>query len=527
MLNNMRKAVSVVLLGALMSMGLAAEAQRPYRASDSQIRVLLNRIATRTSNFQNSLDNWLSNSQVSNTRAEDNIRNFSSDFQNSLDRLRDNFNRRQSTMADAQDLLDRASRIDAFLTRRRPDARTDRDWANLRTDLNTLGSYYGATWRPYNNNYSNQSGGAYNGYPNQGYPNSSGNVYNRLTGTYSLDVSRSDDPRAAAERASRNMSYSDRQAVLDSMTARLESPDQLAIDKRGQNVAIASTRAPQFSFVADGRERVETGPNGNTIRARATLNGDQLIITTNGDRNNDFTVTFDPIDNGQRLTVIRRISNPRLSAPVVVQSVYNRVSDVAQLNLYNGTPGYPSQTTPNGDFVIPNNTQVVAVLNTDLSTQTAQNNDRFTMTVRSPYEYQGATIEGYISNVQRSGKITGRSSMNLNFDTIRLRNGRTYRFAGILDSVRTSNGETVRVDNEGTVEDKDSRGTTTAQRAAIGTAVGALIGAIAGGGKGAAIGAIVGAGAGAGSVYVQGRDDLQLLSGTEVTIRSTGPQSQY
>jgi hypothetical protein len=279
--------------------------------------------------------------------------------------------------------------------------------------------------------------------------------------------------------------------------------------------------------VADGRERVETGPNGNTIRARATLNGDQLIITTNGDRNNDFTVTFDPIDNGQRLTVIRRISNPRLSAPVVVQSVYNRVSDVAQLNLYNGTPGYPSQTTPNGDFVIPNNTQVVAVLNTDLSTQTAQNNDRFTMTVRSPYEYQGATIEGYISNVQRSGKITGRSSMNLNFDTIRLRNGRTYRFAGILDSVRTSNGETVRVDNEGTVEDKDSRGTTTAQRAAIGTAVGALIGAIAGGGKGAAIGAIVGAGAGAGSVYVQGRDDLQLLSGTEVTIRSTGPQSQY
>jgi hypothetical protein len=81
----------------------------------------------------------------------------------------------------------------------------------------------------------------------------------------------------------------------------------------------------------------------------------------------------------------------------------------------------------------------------------------------------------------------------------------------------------VRVDNEGAVQESDSRGSTTAKRAGIGTAVGAIIGAITGGGKGAAIGAIIGAGAGAGSVYVQGRDDLELLSGTEVTVRSTGP----
>lgn len=58
----------------------------------------------------------------------------------------------------------------------------------------------------------------------------------------------------------------------------------------------------------------------------------------------------------------------------------------------------------------------------------------------------------------------------------------------------------------------------------FGTAVGAIIGAIAGGGKGAAIGAIVGAGGGAGSVYVQGRDDLDLTRGTALTIRSSGPR---
>jgi uncharacterized protein YcfJ len=113
--------------------------------------------------------------------------------------------------------------------------------------------------------------------------------------------------------------------------------------------------------------------------------------------------------------------------------------------------------------------------------------------------------------------------MTLNLDSIRLRDGRSTRFAGLLESVRTAQGETVRVDNEGSVRD-DNQTTKTAERAAIGTAVGAIIGAIAGGGKGAAIGAIVGAGGGAGSVYVQGRDDLDLTTGTELTIRATGPR---
>jgi uncharacterized membrane protein len=113
--------------------------------------------------------------------------------------------------------------------------------------------------------------------------------------------------------------------------------------------------------------------------------------------------------------------------------------------------------------------------------------------------------------------------MSLNFDTIRLRNGQTSRFAGVLESVRTLNGDTVKVDNEGTAQG-DNQTTQTVQRAGIGTAIGAIIGAIAGGGKGAVIGAVIGAAGGAGSVYVQGKDDMELPSGTEVTIRATAPR---
>jgi hypothetical protein len=181
-------------------------------------------------------------------------------------------------------------------------------------------------------------------------------------------------------------------------------------------------------------------------------------------------------------------------------------------------------TNSEGNFIIPDGTRVVAVLNDTLSTQQSRDGDRFTMTVREPSQYEGARIEGHISGLQRGGRITGRSQLTLNFDGITLRDGQRYSFAGTLGEVRTQNGENVKVDNEGNVGQRTSQTTKTEERAAIGTAVGAIIGAIAGGGKGAAIGAILGAGGGAGSVYAQGRDDLELANGTEVTITASAPR---
>jgi outer membrane lipoprotein SlyB len=113
--------------------------------------------------------------------------------------------------------------------------------------------------------------------------------------------------------------------------------------------------------------------------------------------------------------------------------------------------------------------------------------------------------------------------MTLSFDTIQLRDDQTYNFAGILGSIRMLNGDTVKVDNEGSAQG-DNQTTQTVQRATIGTAIGAIIGAVAGGGKGAAIGGIIGAAGGAGSVYAQGKDSLELPSGTELTIRAGAPR---
>lgn len=487
----------------LVTASVQAQTRATYRGTFQSVRRLIVRIENRSNILQNRLQNW-TNRNTAGSATED-INLFVRDFDQSVRSLRDRFDARQSIASDVQDVLNHASRIDAFLRRNPVGAQTQNQWSSMRVDLNQLASAYNVRWPRVSSIYP-----PYRDQPNQ--------FSSHLTGTYRLDLSRSDDARRAAERAARDLAPSERRRVLDSIAQRLEAPQQLALDVRGRTVTIASTRASQISFVADGRERTEINANNRTIRSRATLSGDQLMVSTTGDTGNDFSVTFDSVDNGQRLNVTRRVFVAGLTNPVVVQSVYDKTADAAQFNIYNPQ----SAPASNAGFIVPDNTRVVAVLDDSLSTRTAAEGDRFTLRVTDPAEFDGATIDGHISHIERSGRLTGRSVMTLDFDNIRLRDGRSYRFAGMVEAVRTSSGDTVRVDTEGTVRD-DSQTKKTETRAAIGTAVGAIIGAIAGGGKGAAIGAILGAGGGAGSVYVQGRNDLELGRGTELTIRAGAP----
>jgi hypothetical protein len=482
-----------------------------YNLNDVQMRQLIERLNTRSATFSRNLRNDLNRSSY-NDRSADDVRRQLSDFETALTQLRNRVNSRQSSSSDARTVLDRAAFLNNYIGNRQLSYQTENNWSAMRTDLEQLANAYNIAW-----NWSNVPNGNYGG-------NYGGGSRRNLTGTFQLNSSRSDDVRKAIDDATRTLSQAERQRVYDSLLRRFDPPQMIAIDRQGNSVTIASTRAPQINFVADGRENVENTQSGRSVRVRASFSGDALTITRTGERSNDFTVTFDP-SGGRELVVTRTLYTDRLTQPVTVKTYYDRTSDTAQLNIYDtNREGNISggSDVATGTFVIPNGTELVAVLNNDLSTQNVREGERFTMTVRSG-QYDGATIEGSVVSVNRGGRISGRSDMTLDFDTIRLRDGRSYRFAGILESVRTPNGEVVRVDNEGAVRDSDQTNKTI-QRTAIGTAVGAIIGAIAGGGKGAAIGAVIGAGAGAGSVYVQGRNDLDLTAGTELTVRATGPR---
>ena len=481
-----------------------------YNLNDVQMRQLVNQINSRSSIFSRYLRQDLNRRSYNDRYAIDEIRRHLSEFETSIIELRYKVNSRQVRSSDANEVLTHAAFLNSYVNDQRLSNLTERNWTTLRSSLDRLASAFSMAW-----NWSNTPG-----YPGGNYGNR-----NDLNGTYRINASRSDNVRTAIDNATRSLSNAERQRVYEAMQRRLDPPQMLAIERRGTSVTIASSRAPQINFVADGREQVETTNQGRTIRVRASLSGDALTISRVGERANDFNVTFDPSSDGRELLVTRTIYSDRVNQPIVVRSYYDRVSDVAQLNIYdtNREDIAVGEPNPNGTFIVPNGTEIVAVLNSDLSTKNAQSGDRFSMTVRSPGQYQGATIEGQVTNVDRGGRITGRSEMTLDFDTIRFRDGRSYRFAGILESVRMPDGEVVRIDNEGAVRESDQTNKTVT-RTAIGSAVGAIIGAIAGGGKGAAIGAVIGAGAGAGSVYVQGRNDLDLTSGSEITVRATGPR---
>ena len=181
---------------------------------------------------------------------------------------------------------------------------------------------------------------------------------------------------------------------------------------------------------------------------------------------------------------------------------------------------YDNSRYSTGDFAVPYGTRMVALLDNPLSTTNAREGDLYTMTTRSPSQYEGAVIQGFVSTVNESGRLTGHAGMTLNLRSIRLRNGSSYPFDGVIEDIRTPDGETVMVDGEGTADAGTSQTRKAVERGAIGAALGAVIGAVVGGGKGAAIGAVIGAGGGAGTVIAQGREQLNLQRGTEVTITS-------
>ena len=376
------------------------------------------------------------------------------------------------------------------------------------------------------------AGDAVNQASAQGY----GRRGSSLTGTYELNTAQSDNTSNIADQVTRSLPGRDRPRLRNQILRRLDAPEELAIERRGRTITMASSNADQVSFEANGTPQTDTLPNGRSMSTVARLYGDRLEINSSGDRSLDYQLTFESFNGGRSLRVTRRVSDVGLSQPVVSRSVYDRVSAEARLDMYSaprsrdandrfGRPRdsgvYRGGGAPATADYVPDGTEIVATLDNRLSTRDARSEDPFTLTVVSPGQFEGARIDGRLLGIDRAGRVTGRADMTFDFDRIRFRNGRTTDFDGSIQSVRTPDGDTLHVENTNVGED-ESQTSKTATRTGIGAAIGAVIGAVTGGGKGAAIGAAVGGAAGAGSVIVQGRDDLNLEPGSEFRIRAFG-----
>lgn len=181
------------------------------------------------------------------------------------------------------------------------------------------------------------------------------------------------------------------------------------------------------------------------------------------------------------------------------------------------TPRTTPGTTPVGP-VVPIGTNLKIRVEDTLSSKDSRVGDRFTATALDPVRFNEAKVTGHISSIRKSGKVQGRTSMNLAFDSVELPDGRRGILHGYVTRVYGANSG--RADNEGGVE-SSSRSNQALKRSGIGAAAGAILGGLAGGGKGAAIGLILGGAGGAGSLAVQGSKELRIESGTEMLVRVT------
>jgi len=489
--------------------GLVVLGQTPQWRYDRQVRNTLNRVINRTNTLQRQVARnrypW------DNNNTDERAATLVTAFSNALTSYRSALSGRRDATDEFEGVLERASRLNTFFDRRDMTASVKNQWQTIRKDVNTLAGYNNVSWN-WNEPYRRDRGGIFN---------------NTLTGTYRLNTSMSDSVATQIDRSLGYYNTNQRAGVKTRLERRLQSPEMIAIDRNGRTITMASSLQPQVTFDADGVARSETNNRGRTTTTTVRSTGTGFSVSTTGDRTNDFNVTF-ATDNSGRLRVTRSIYLENRNDQVTVTSVYDRIGNTADWTAVNsryGTP-YPGTTgTTSGNFYIPNGVVLTATLRNTVDTRNSQVGDRFTLDVVSPNQYRGAVIEGRIAEAERSGRFSGRAQLQMDFDTIRV-NGRQYQFAGLIDSVRTVNGDTVTINNEGTIRDR-SQTTQTATRAGIGALLGAIIGAVAGGGEGAAIGAGVGAGAGAGSVLIGGRDNIELGSGSSFTITSSAPAGTY
>jgi hypothetical protein len=490
---------------AVIALTGAGAAQRIDQPGDPRVLSLIDRTTRDAKTFDHNVDLAMGrdpNRPINPTPIEDDVDQFVNQLLDTAAHLRDHYVRRQVVNADVEEVLARGARIDTFMKRNQLASAAENSWLVVRADLDELARTFNVPWN----------------WAMPRVPSPGPDYYVRWSGTYQLDHTRSDNAARVADQATRGLDAAQRQRAQQNLTNRLEAPEYLALDRNGRTISIASSTAPRSTFDIDGQARTERSPAGAPITVRASFYGDQLMVTTTGSRGHDYTVTFEPLDGGRTLRVTRQLDVASLNQPVHADAFYHRTADQPQWNLYHG----PVDLGPVEGYPVPDRTVLTARLNMPLGNRTSHQGDRFTLTVSEPAAFRGAEINGIVSKVNASNH-PGRFDLIFDFDRIRLRDGRTGDFEGVLSQVRTPEGTVIAIDTEGVVRVDDGRGDEAFQRGTIGAAFGAIIGAIAGGGKGAAIGAAVGAGAGAGSVYAEGHD-LYLPPGTQVTVIATTPR---
>jgi hypothetical protein len=192
-------------------------------------------------------------------------------------------------------------------------------------------------------------------------------------------------------------------------------------------------------------------------------------------------------------------------------------------------PGATREQQASPTYVIPARTRIPLVLVNSVSTKTSQVGDKIYLQTSFPVSAanrivipEGSYVTATITEVKRPGRVKGRGSLYIRFDTLMLRNGVSRDFRGTVSATDGAQSDVAR--KEGTVEGEGSKAHdagTVAGAAASGASTGAIVGAVTDSGaiKGAAIGSGIGAAVGMATVLLTRGSEVRLLRGTSLEMQ--------
>lgn len=136
----------IVAILSLLVLALTASAQQAYRLVDKEVKPLLERLDERTKKFHDVMTKGLKNSRIEYGQGEESILQSVEDLKVSTRRLKDGFDGNRSVSADVEEVLRRALYIDNFMRRHPAVTGADREWTELRQDLETLAKSWDVKW---------------------------------------------------------------------------------------------------------------------------------------------------------------------------------------------------------------------------------------------------------------------------------------------------------------------------------------------------------------------------------------------
>ena len=137
----------ILLFTAFASIVMGQVVGEPYRIDDRQVEKIIHRIEQQSDRFRSSLDAALDKSRFNGSSREDDINAFVKDFYRETKHLHDQFDHHKSTAPDVQSVLERAKRIDGFVSRYPLSSRAQEDWSAVKASLDELAAAYNVGWR--------------------------------------------------------------------------------------------------------------------------------------------------------------------------------------------------------------------------------------------------------------------------------------------------------------------------------------------------------------------------------------------